>query len=136
MSSDLKFYLILTFISILLSVKVGKQRYIGVTWSIIYSIFCPILSIALIFLSKRKMVNQNPPSLFNWGLLGFLILFFSQYGKYPEGIYESLGALTIPVNVFKYKIPAEAIGYASSTNIFTIFPFYAFLRNFTLKYLP
>lgn len=136
MNSDLKFYLILTFVSILISLKVGKGRYIGVSWSIIYSIFCPIISIPLIFLSKRKIVNQNPPSLFNWGLLGFSILFLSQYEKYPGGLYESLGALTIPVNVFKYKIPAEAIGYASSTNFFTVFPVYAFLRNFSLKYLP
>jgi hypothetical protein len=136
MNSNNITYLVLTLFSILLSVTLGKERYIGITWSIIYSIFCPIASIGIIFLSKKKLENSNPPSLFNQGLTGFVLLFFLHYEKYPAGIFESIGALTLPIIIFSHNFSGEIMGAASATNLFTIFPFYALLRNFTLKYLP
>lgn len=136
MNSSTIYYLIYTFSSIFLSIKFGRNRNIGIVWSIFFSIFCPLISIGIIFLSKKKSSPHNPPSLIKWGLIGLAFLVLSQIGGYPGGIYESIGALTLPVTVFIYKFSDEAIGYASGTNLVTIFPLYALLRNFTLKYLP
>lgn len=134
-------YLIFTIISLIVSFIFGRNRNIGITWSIIFSVFCTIAAIPVILFSKKKDMNTPPPNILKWGIIGFILLFLELSGRGSEfnitkSFYESIAMLTLPFTVFVYNISSEEIGSFSAQNLFSILPFYFILRNYTLKYLP
>jgi Na+-transporting NADH:ubiquinone oxidoreductase subunit NqrE len=128
------FYLFCTLISIYVSKKFGSIRNIGFTWSVIFSIFCPILSITIVFLSKKKNNLQEIPDIFNWGVVMLICLIFIFIGRYPDNLYQALGAITLPIIIFSHNISGETLGEMSVDNLFTIFPIYGLLRKYTSIY--
>lgn len=134
MTSDTYFYIFLTAISILISKKFGSVRNIGFAWSVIFSIFCPLLSFLLIFLSLKKIKDKAIPNIAIPGMIVLAILILIFVGGYPRKLYEALGSITLPFFVFKGIISAEKMGAMSFQNFLTIFPIYALLRKYTSKY--
>jgi magnesium-transporting ATPase (P-type) len=135
MNEGLLFYLLFTSISLYLSKKNGNIRNIGFYWSVAFSIFCPMISILIIFCSKKKDDIVGIPNITKWGVLGLIILILNIYGGYPDSLFKFLGSLTLPFSVFLYKLSGETFGKMVVDNLFVIFPFYGLLRKYTQKYL-
>lgn len=141
MKTDEFVYLFFLVISLFVSFMFGRNRNIGITWSVIFSIFCSIGAIPIILLSKKKILSIPPPNRFKWGLIGLILFFLKLAGEGSElnitkSFYETIGKLTLPYSVFVYNISSEEVGSFSANNLFFILPLYFILRNYTLKYLP
>lgn len=141
MKTEAIVYIFFLVISLFVSFMYGRNRNIGITWSIIFSIFCSIGSVPIILFSKKKDFNNPPTNRYKWGILGFILLFLKLSGEGSElniakSFYETIGMLTLPYSVFVDNISSEEVGYFSTNNLFFLLPFYFILRNYTLKYLP
>lgn len=129
-------YLFYLVISLFVSFKYGRNRNIGITWSVIFSLFCPVISIIVILLSKKKNIESITPSTVNLGVITLIIFILGFIFNPTKEFYETLGALTLPISVFILKISAEQQGQMSFRNIMTLLPIYGLLRNYTIDYFP
>jgi hypothetical protein len=134
MNSDTYLYLFLTAISIYISKKFGSVRNLGFVWSVIFSIFCPLLSFIIIFFSNKKSSEKQIPDITKYGLIMFAVLILINLGNYPSGLYKMLGSISLPFYIFSGRISGETLGEMSAENFLTIFPFYGLLRKYTSKY--
>lgn len=123
-------YLFFLILSVFFAKKYGSERNIGLLWSLIFSIFCPFISIIIIFLSKKKNELTEVPNISKWGVTGLIILILTFIGDYPRNLYEALGAITLPISIFIYKFSSEAIGAMIATNLYTVFPIYGLTRKY------
>ena len=133
MNEGIVFYALFVGISAIMAFKSGRNRNIGLTWSLIFSIFSPTITFIIILRSKKKIESEIPPSLIKWGIFGMLVLIASLAGG---GLTEHQTGMTLPISIFTQKYDIATLSGAATTNFFTIFPFYALLRSITLKYLP
>ena len=134
MNQEPYLYLFLTAISIYISKKFGTVRNIGLLWSVIFSIFCPLVSFLIIFLSKKKSLEKDAPDITKWGVITLIMLILAFIGGYPNRFYTTLGSISLPYFIFTGRVSAEIMGEMSAQNIFTIFPIYALSRKYTSKY--
>ena len=135
MNPQLITYFTILIISIFLSFKFAKNRYIGVFWSIVFSIFCPFFSIIFIFLSKIKRPNGTANNLTFIGLGLLVFLAFSLFSS-STSIESHYFSLKLPLLIITDNLTSEKFGYYIGENVIHILPIYALLRNFTMKFLP
>ena len=135
MNPQLITYFTVLAISLYLSFKFAKNRYIGVFWSIVFSVFCPFISIIFIFLSKIKRPDNTANNLTFIGLGLLILLLFSFFGN-SQPIQSHFFSLKLPILLITDNLTSEKFGYYVGENIVHILPIYALLRNLTMKFLP
>lgn len=59
MKIEASIYLFFSVISLIVSFIYGRSRNIGITWSIIFSVFCGICALPVILFSKKKDNNTS-----------------------------------------------------------------------------
>lgn len=135
MNEGIFVYLLFTTISLYLSKKIGSIRNIGFYWSVVFSIFCPAISILIIFCSNKKDDKVVAPNIIKWGIFVTAILILNIIEGYPGSLYKILGSVSLPFSIFFYRLTAELVGEMVVENFMIIFPIYALLRKGTSKFM-
>lgn len=121
-------------ISILIGRLLGRNRFIGFWWTIVFGVFCTFLwSLIVSLLSKKRDKNIIQNEKLALPFIGLILNFLVFFGKTTSEISNEINSLVIPLRGFLNNIPfkgqEELISYKMGGNFLIVGTIYLIYRS-------